>query len=86
MARGQPPGLHVRPPRKYSRSVVAVIAWIAAAVFALAVLGFCAYELTWRARRLRGDMDRLADLAARAAGMRTELADAQQRLAAAKQG
>jgi hypothetical protein len=66
--------------------MIAVIAWIAAAVLALAVLGYCAFELIWRARRLRGDLDRLAELAARAAGMRDELADAQRRLAAARQG
>jgi hypothetical protein len=66
--------------------MIAVIAWIAAAVLALLVLGYCAFELTWRARRLRGDLDRLAELAARAAGMRDQLADAQRRLAAARQG
>lgn len=66
--------------------MVAVVAWIAAAVFAAAVLGFCAYELTWKARRLRGDLDRLAELAARAAEMRTALTDAQRRLAAAREG
>jgi hypothetical protein len=66
--------------------VVAVVAWIAAAVFAAAVLGYCAYELTWRTRRLRRDADRLADLARRALGMRDELADAQRRLIAAREG
>ncbi len=66
--------------------MVAVVAWIAAAVFAAAVLGFCAYELTWKARRLRGDLDRLAELAARTAGLRTALTDAQRRLAAAREG
>lgn len=66
--------------------MVAVVAWIAAAVFAAAVLGFCAYELTWKARRLRGDLDRLAELAARAAETRTALTDAQRRLAAAREG
>jgi hypothetical protein len=66
--------------------VVAVVAWIAAAVFAAAVLGFCAYELTWKTRRLRGDLDRLAELGTRAAGLRTALTDAQRRLAAAREG
>jgi hypothetical protein len=65
--------------------MIALVAWICAAVFALAVLGFCAYELTWRTRRLRRDLDRLRELAARAEVLRADLADAQVRLAAARQ-
>ncbi len=38
---------------------IAVIAWLAAVVVALVILGFCAYELVWKARRLRADLQAL---------------------------
>jgi hypothetical protein len=43
-----------------------VIGWLAiggAALFALIVLGFCVYEVLWRARRLQRDVSVLTDLA-----------------------
>jgi hypothetical protein len=65
--------------------VIAVLAWAAAGVFALAVLGYCAWELRWRARRLDDDLAELRDLAMRAGTLRGELAAAQRRLARARQ-
>lgn len=39
--------------------------WIGVLVVAVTVLGFCGYELFWKLRRLRGDMARLDETAAK---------------------
>lgn len=57
-------------------------AWAAAAVVALVVLGFCAYEVAWKSKRLRADLRQLSELAAQAHDVRAQLAAAQQRIAA----
>ncbi|MCU1655369.1 MAG: hypothetical protein JWO57_25 [Pseudonocardiales bacterium] len=62
---------------------IAVIAWSAAVVVAAVVLGFCAYELHWKARRLQSDLRRLLELNARLGGLQGEVAAAQERLARA---
>ena len=36
-----------------------ILAWVLAIVAALIILGFCAYELTWKLRRLRTDAEKL---------------------------
>jgi type VI protein secretion system component VasK len=64
--------------------VIGVLAWAAAAGFALLVLGFCAWELFWRARRLQGDLAEVRDMAVQAGTLRGELAAAQRRLASAR--
>lgn len=61
---------------------IPVAAWSAAAVIALVVLGFCAYELAWKSKRLRGDLRQLQDLAGRAQALRGDLAAVQERIAA----
>jgi hypothetical protein len=61
---------------------IPVAAWAAAAVIALVVLGFCAYELAWKSKRLRADLRELHDLAGRAQLLRTDLAAVQERIAA----
>ena len=38
--------------------------WIGAVVLAAVVLGFCAYELTWKSKRLTADLERLAGVSA----------------------
>lgn len=43
-------------------SWVPVIAWLAAIVVAAVLLGFCAYELHWKANRLRTDLAKLQAL------------------------
>jgi hypothetical protein len=55
--------------------------WIGAVVVATVVLGFCAYELTWKSKRLTADLERLAGVSARLAGLQRELAAARQRFA-----
>lgn len=60
---------------------IPVAAWAAAAVVALVVLGFCAYELAWKSKRLRGDLRELQELAGRAQLLRSDLAAVQERIA-----
>jgi outer membrane murein-binding lipoprotein Lpp len=55
--------------------------WIGAGVLALLVLGFCAYELSWKIRRLRREGARMQALAARAQTLQGEVAALQQRAA-----
>lgn len=57
-------------------------AWIGAAVLAVVVLGYCAYEIVWKARRLQRDVAALQGVAAELAGLQASLASVQQRIAA----
>jgi hypothetical protein len=41
---------------------IVAAAWAAAVLFALIVLGFATYELSWKARRLMSDSERLMAL------------------------
>jgi hypothetical protein len=53
-----------------------VIGWLAVAgavVVALAVLGYCAYQIIWRLRRLQRDVAQLADLAPEVAALQRRL-------------
>jgi hypothetical protein len=61
---------------------VVIGAWIAAAVLAVVVLGYCAYEIVWKARRLQRDVAALHGVAGQLAELRQSLADVQERLAA----
>lgn len=54
--------------------VVPIVAWIAAGVLAVIVLSFCGYEVTWKARRLRRDVERLDRLTERVETLRAEAA------------
>jgi type VI protein secretion system component VasK len=51
-----------------------LIAWLVALAVAVLVLGFCAYEVGWRTRRLRTDLARLQDLGAELAAVATRVA------------
>ncbi len=62
-----------------------MIAWVAALLVALVVLGFCAYELVWKANRLRADVARLNQLGESVGAVRAELLVTQQRIAAARE-
>jgi hypothetical protein len=62
---------------------VPIVAWAAAAVVALVVLGFCAYEITWKAKRLQRDLRALQAVAGQAADLRGRVAETQERIAAA---
>jgi hypothetical protein len=66
--------------------VVPIVAWIAAGVLAVVVLSFCGYEVGWKARRLRRDLERLARLDERIAVLRAEVTAVQARLALATAG
>lgn len=61
---------------------IPVIAWIAAVVVAVVVLGFCSYEIVWKAKRLRADLGELEVLADQLQDLSGQLAGTQQRLAA----
>lgn len=61
---------------------IPISAWAGAGLIALIVLGFCAYEVAWKTKRLRADLNRLSELAAQAQDLRTELAATSQRIAA----
>jgi hypothetical protein len=63
-------------------SWIPVAAWLAALVVALVVLGFCAYEISWKSKRLQADLRKLQSLADEVAELRGGLAAAQERLAA----
>jgi hypothetical protein len=60
-----------------------IAAWGFAAVFALVVLGFCGYEIFWKAQRLQRDLHRLQGMAGQLTELRGQLAEAQERVAAA---
>ncbi|HEX3336347.1 MAG TPA: hypothetical protein VHS54_07795 [Jatrophihabitans sp.] len=64
-------------------SWVPLIAWLAALLVAAVVLGFCGYEIIWKAKRLRGDVQALQGMADQIADLRGQLAAAQERMAAA---
>ena len=62
---------------------VPIAAWCVAATVALVVLGFCAYEINWKTKRLRGDLQTLQPLAEQLVEGRGRLAEAQERAVAA---
>lgn len=64
-----------------SSVLVPVLAWSGAAVLALVVLGFCAYEIVWKANRLRSDLAGLQALQAQLDGLRDDAAATSARLA-----
>jgi outer membrane murein-binding lipoprotein Lpp len=64
--------------------LIPIVAWAAAAVVAVVVLGFCAYEISWKANRLRRDVTRLQGAADQLTELREGLAAAQQRATAAR--
>jgi hypothetical protein len=58
---------------------------IGGVVLALVLFGFGAYELTWKARRLRADLSRLEGLNERLSGLQGQIADVQGRIVGAGQ-
>jgi hypothetical protein len=58
-----------------------ILAWVLALLAAMVILGFCAYELTWKLRRLRTDADKLERTVADLAAVQAELNAIQQRAA-----
>ncbi len=66
-------------------SWIPVVAWLGALVVALVVLGFCAYELSWKSRRLRADLAGLQGLSESAQALQHHVTALQERAAAAQQ-
>lgn len=62
---------------------IPLIAWLAALVVAAVVLGFCAYELRWKANRLQRDLEKLHAANADLESIRQTVALTRQRVAAA---
>jgi hypothetical protein len=60
---------------------IPVISWLAAVVVAAVILGFCAYEIVWKARRLQRDLERLRGLGESLQQLQGDVAAAQRRLA-----
>jgi hypothetical protein len=63
---------------------VPVAAWGAALVVGVVLLGYCAYEIRWKAKRLTGDLNRLQALGADLHRLQVELAAVQERADAAQ--
>jgi hypothetical protein len=55
-------------------------AWVLAALVTIVVLGYCGYELAWKAKRLRSDLGDVQADAAQLDGLRARLTAAQQRI------
>jgi hypothetical protein len=60
---------------------IPLLVWLGAVVFALVVLGFCAYEIVWKARRFQSDVQRLMALGVALQELQGDVVAAQQRLA-----
>lgn len=58
-----------------------ILAWIGAALLGLVIIGFCAYELNWKLRRLRGETDKLQGTLGDLSTVQHELAEIQVRTA-----
>jgi hypothetical protein len=59
--------------------VVVLFVWIGAVVLAAVVLGFCAYELTWKSKRLQSDLAKLQSVSENLVALRGEVAAVQAR-------
>ena len=59
---------------------IVVGAWVFAVVFAVVVLGFAGYEISWKARRLATERARLEQLAAELARTGADLQAAADKL------
>ncbi len=61
---------------------IPIFAWIGAVVVAIAVFGFCAYEIVWKANRLRADLRRLEAFNEQMRALQRRLEQTQERIAA----
>ena len=62
-------------------SWIPLVAWLAALVVTVGVLGFCAHELTWRAHRLQADLGQLIGLGDALSRLEGDATAAKRRLA-----
>jgi hypothetical protein len=58
---------------------VPIAAWGGAVLVAVVVLGFCAYEIVWKANRLRRDLGKLQAVNGQLVELQGRLAAAQER-------
>lgn len=58
-----------------------LLAWLISLAVAAVVLGFCVYDVTWKARRLQGDLRELQLLGNALDHLHGDLVAARQRLA-----
>jgi hypothetical protein len=65
---------------------IPIVAWAAAAVLAVVVLGFYAYEISWKATRLQRDIRGLNAVAGDLQSLRGKLEETRERLAASGLG
>ena len=66
-----------------------MIVWLAMTgvlLFAAVLLTFCVYEVSWKTRRLQGDLARLQGLSAQLGQVQSELKIVRRHLAARKAG
>jgi hypothetical protein len=59
---------------------IPLAAWLIALVVAAGVLGFLGYEITWRIRRLLGELRHLQELGQALAQLQSDATNVQQRL------
>lgn len=64
--------------------MIVLFVWIGAVVLAAVVVVFCAYELTWKGKRLRTDLAKLQRLSGDLAELQNEVAATQQRMIEAR--
>lgn len=64
--------------------MIVLFVWIGAVVLAGVVVAFCAYELTWKGKRLRADLAKLQQLSGDLADLQREMAATQQRMIEAR--
>jgi outer membrane murein-binding lipoprotein Lpp len=64
--------------------MIVLFVWIGAVVLAGVVVAFCAYELTWKSKRLRADMGKLEQLSGDLTALQNEVAATQQRVIEAR--
>ncbi len=64
--------------------MIVLFVWIGAAVLAAVVLAFCAYELTWKSKRLRADLAKLQGLSSELSELQDEVSATQLRMIEAR--
>lgn len=60
--------------------MLVLLVWIGAVLVAAVVLAFCGYELSWKSRRLRTDLQKLTALSEQLGEMQHEVAAMQRRM------
>lgn len=64
--------------------MVVLFVWIGAVVLACVIVAFCAYELSWKSKRLRADLAKLAGVQETLTSLQTEVAVTRQRMTEAR--